>query len=173
MAAPAPAALPAPASPTPVTAAGGLPGSAPPGGVPVDAPGRAVDRAAANGVAPARAVPPKFVAPPADEDFGDVGSGQRVRRTIRFETTGAGEVEFSLYVPNAPGLEIAALRVMGQGATISRAPATYAPRSRGAAPTSAPRSVATQVTAPPWAVKYAGPAEVQADIDYAPHSSRS
>lgn len=168
--APAPAAM--GTAPTPVHATGGLPGSAPPGGVPVSTPASAASQAAANSVAPGKPEQPGFDRVNFDVDFGAVSSGQQVRRTISLNTTGNGDAAFSLSIPNAPGFAITEIRVMGQGASVRPASTTQAPlpsgKRRTALQDSAVRNVAARVSAAPWTVRLSGPAELQVDVLYAP-----
>ena len=168
--APSPAAM--GTAPTQVNAAGGLPGSAPPGGVPVSAPGGAASQAAANSVAPGKPGQPQFDRVNFDVDFGSVSSGQQVRRTVTLNTTGNGNAEFSLYIPNAPGFAITELRVMGQGASVPQGSIAQAPlpggRKKAASQDSVVRNVAARVSAAPWTVPLGGPTELQVDVLYAP-----
>jgi len=107
-----------------------------------------------------------------DVNFGAVASGQQARRTIILNTTGNGDVAFSLNIPNAPGFVITELRVMGQGASVAQGSSTQAPLPSGntktALPDSAARNVAARVSTVPWTVRLNGPSELQVDVLYAP-----
>jgi hypothetical protein len=173
----APAVAPAAAAafataPTPIRTTGGtLPGSAPPGGVPVQAPSGSASTAAANAIASGKVDAPKFDRVAFDVDFGQAYSGDQVRRTVVLNTSAAGEAEFRLTIPNAPGFSITEVRVMGQGAVLPSASVTQAPMpSYGPRPLqdSAVRRVASSAKAPPWTVQFNGPAEIQVDVAYAP-----
>ncbi|MCX8003817.1 MAG: hypothetical protein N2688_02500 [Burkholderiaceae bacterium] len=97
-----------------------------------------------------------------------------MRRTVVLNATAAGEAEFMLKAGNAPGFSITEVRVMGQGVvTAPKTPAiALAPGGTPRRPEdSAPRSVASRVTAAPWKVKFSGPAELQVDLLYAPKFS--
>lgn len=155
-------------SPPPATATPAASAPAPAAMTPDPPPAAVVAPAAARALGER----PEFTRPTVDVSFGDVGSGEQVRRTVTLQTTGGGEAEFSLYIPNAPGFAITAVRVMGQGATapspaFAQAPQPTGRRTRQPADSVA-RSVAASVTAPPWRVSFAAPAELQVDVVYAP-----